>query len=133
MDTLFFVLSKTAGMIIRVEIWLMFALASTLVALWRGRIKRAQWTLAMTFVFVLVLSYFPLGSSFFAKLEGSFPVEPELAHVDGIIILGGAEQRAAMKTWGPVQLSAAAERYTVSLELANSFPCLLYTSDAADD
>lgn len=122
LDTAFFVLSKTAGMIIRVEIWLIIALALSLIALWRGRIKRAQWTLAATFVFVLTLSYFPLGGSFFAKLESRFPVEPELEHVDGIIILGGAEQRAAMKTWGPVQLSAAAERYTASLELADSFP-----------
>ena len=122
MDSLFFVLSKTAGMVIRVEIWLLFALFVALACLWRGRVGLAKGVLSAVFVFVLLLSYFPLGSGAFARIEGRYPVEPPLTEVDGIIILGGAERRAAMRRWGPVQFNEAGERYTVALELADQFP-----------
>lgn len=122
MDTAFFILSKTAGMIIRVEIWLLLALFLTLLALWRGRLRRAKVLLGAIFAFVLILSYFPIGSSMFARIEGTFPVEPPLSNVTGIVILGGAERSAAMRTWGPVQFGEGGERYTVALELAKRFP-----------
>ncbi len=134
MDTVFFVLSKTAGMIIRVEIWLLIALFAAVLSLWRGKIGLTKGILIGVFAFVLTLSYFPLGSSALARIEGRYPVEPPLSTVDGIIILGGAEKRAVMRKWGPVQFSAAAERYTVALELSDRFPAakILFTGGSGN-
>ncbi|OOY25872.1 hypothetical protein BMI91_05650 [Thioclava sediminum] len=64
----------------------------------------------------------PLGYLLIRPLEQAYPTNPQLAQVDGIIILGGAEVRDGTARHYQVQLNAAAERVTAGLALAHRFP-----------
>ena len=122
MEAWFFLASKTVGMVARVETWLIAGLALALFAQWRGR-RRAGlvWSAACLGV-VLALTVFPLGDLLLQRLEGQYPARPVLTAVDGIIVLGGAEETGAAAAWGGVQFNDAAERVIEGAVLAQQYP-----------
>lgn len=122
MDTVFLILSKLLGAVIRPESWLVFGMGFAFFALLRGRLPIARAVLGITLVATVLLAIFPLGEVLLRPLESRYPVNPALARVDGIVVLGGAGDRQKTDLWGQTQLSDAAERYTVALELARRFP-----------
>jgi uncharacterized SAM-binding protein YcdF (DUF218 family) len=133
MDTLFFIASKTVGMAARVETWALLLMALALWGLWRGRHRLAGWSLGLLFTGTLALTLLPLGDLLLDPLERSFPAHPDLAQVDGIIVLGGAEQTAAYREWGGPQFNEAGERLTEGAMLALRYPNarLVFTGGSA--
>lgn len=134
MDSLFFVASKTLGMVVRIETWLVLLLGLAALAGLRGRTGAARRLVGFCFVLVLALTAFPLGTPLLRSLEGRFPANPVLpAQVDGIIVLGGAEDAAAYVRWGMTGLNEGGERLTAGVELARRFPGakLIFTGGSA--
>ena len=122
METLFFIASKTLGMAARVETWALILMALALFGLWRGRSRLAGVAVTMLFAGTLALTIFPLGDLLLQPLEAQHPARPDLARVDGIIVLGGAEQTGAYRLWGGPQLNEAGERLIEGAMLAVRYP-----------
>lgn len=122
MDTLVFIASKLLTLLLRAETWAALLLAAALIALVRARLRAARGMLSVALAGLLALGIFPLGDLLIAPLERTYPANPQLTHVDGIIILGGAEDGAGTARHHQVQLNAAAERVTAGLALAHRFP-----------
>jgi uncharacterized SAM-binding protein YcdF (DUF218 family) len=133
METLFFIASKTLGMIARVETWALILMALALIGLWRGRRRLAGTALTVLFTGTLALTLFPLGDLLLRPLEAQHPARPDLARVDGIIVLGGAETAGAYRLWGGPQLNEAGERLIEGAMLAHRFPDarLVFTGGSA--
>lgn len=122
MDTLFFTTSKLLTLLLRVETWGALLLSGALIALVRGRPRAARGMLSVALAALLALGIFPLGDLLIGPLERTYPTNPPLTHVDGIIVLGGAEDGVGTARHHQVQLNAAAERVTAGLALAHRFP-----------
>jgi len=122
MDTLFFIASKLVGALIRVDTWIVVALGLIVLALVFHRRKLALATSAITFTALVTLAILPLGSLLLQPIEQSFPTNPPLSRVDGIIVLGGGENARASACWDQVQINEGGERYTAALALAHRFP-----------
>jgi len=134
MDELFFIASKTLGMAARVETWLVLLFGLGLLGLWRGRLRLARWALSFGFAALLAITAFPLATPLLASLELHYPPNPALPEkVDGIIVLGGAEDVGAYARWKLVGLNAGGERMTAGVELARRFPDakLIFTGGTA--
>lgn len=134
MDSLFFIASKTLGMAARVETWLLILLALAVLQGAMGRIRAMRRLVGLTFAAVLALTVFPLGTPLLRSLEVQYPSNPPLpAHVDGIIVLGGAEDTASFVNWGIPGLNEGGERMTAGVELARRFPDakLVFTGGSA--
>ena len=134
MDSLFFIASKTLGMVARVETWLLILLALAVLLGAMGRIRAMRRLVGLTFAAVLGLTVFPLGAPLLRSLEVQYPSNPPLpAHVDGIIVLGGAEDTASFVNWGIPGLNEGGERMTAGVELARRFPDakLVFTGGSA--
>jgi uncharacterized SAM-binding protein YcdF (DUF218 family) len=133
METLFFVASKTVGMAVRVESWMLFLMALALYGLWRGRRRLAGVSLSVLFAGTLALTVLPLGDLLLQPLEATYPARPPLTRVDGIIVLGGAEQTGAHRLWGGPQLNDAGERLIEGAMLALRYPQarLVFTGGSA--
>jgi uncharacterized SAM-binding protein YcdF (DUF218 family) len=122
MDTVFFVTSKLAGALLRADTWILIALAVILLALSRGWRRTAMTVSSVTFVLLVILSALPLGGLLLQPIERTYPPNPPLTRVDGIIVLGGAEDIRASAFWGQTQFNEAGERLTAALALARAFP-----------
>lgn len=122
MNTLFFVTAKVAGLVLRVETWLLFALVALLLAQRVGRTRLAARLAALLLAALLAITVFPFGHLLLAPLERTFPANPTLTRVDGIFLLGGAEDARGTGHWQQVQLNDAAERLTATAVLARRFP-----------
>lgn len=133
METLFFVASKTLGMAIRVETWALVLMALALFGLWRSRRKLAGVSLMILFIGTLALTVFPLGDLLLHPLEAQHSARPDLPQIDGIIVLGGAEQTGAYRSWGGPQLNEAGERLIEGAMLAVQHPQarLVFTGGSA--
>jgi uncharacterized SAM-binding protein YcdF (DUF218 family) len=132
MDNLFFIASKTVGMLARAESWLVILMALGLWGTWRRRRSGTVFT-ATALVLLLALTIFPLANPLMRGLERQYPEEPALGRVDGIIVLGGGEDLAAYARRGSYQFNDAGERLVAGVELARRFPQarLIYTGGTA--
>ncbi|MCC5966663.1 MAG: YdcF family protein [Natronohydrobacter sp.] len=122
MDTVFFIASKLIGALLRPDTWIVIALAVLVLALALHRRRLAIWLGSTLLGAMVTFSVLPLGDLLLQPIERSYPAEPVLDRVDGIIVLGGGEDARASAYWGQMQLNAGAERYTAALELARRFP-----------
>lgn len=122
MDTLFFIGSKTLGSLLRIETLIVIALVVIVLAQFLERRRLALGVSTATLVALLILSIIPLGDLLLQPIERRYAVNPELARVDGIIVLGGAEDIDASVYWGQTQLNEAGERFTATMALARRFP-----------
>jgi uncharacterized SAM-binding protein YcdF (DUF218 family) len=133
MDEAFFIASKTLGQLARVETWLVLGLAVALLAVWRGRRKTGMVFIAATLALILALTIYPWANPMVQALESAYPADPPLGEVDGIIILGGAEDLGAYARWGRLEINEAGERLIAGVELAKRYPTakLIYTGGTA--
>lgn len=122
METLFFIASKTLGLLLRAETWIVAVAALAFIAQLRERRRLAIAASAATLLALLLLSTLPLGDLLLEPLERRYPANPTLERVDGIIVLGGAEDMHASVRWGQIQYNEAGERLTAALALARRFP-----------
>lgn len=122
MDTLFFILAKVAGILIRPESWLvLLGAAAFLTSLLRWS-RFCRLFSALTLLALVVVALLPLGDLLLRPLEARYPMSPVLERVDGIVVLGGGEDPAASAYWQQPQLGEGADRYTAALALARLHP-----------
>jgi len=133
METLFFLASKTIGLVVRLETWGLILMALALFGVWRGRRRLAGVSLSVLFAGTLALTVLPLGDLLLQPLEAPYPARPPPDRVDGIIVLGGAEQTGANRLWGGPQLNDAGERLIEGAILALRYPQaqLVFTGGSA--
>jgi uncharacterized SAM-binding protein YcdF (DUF218 family) len=122
MDTIFFIASKLIGTLLRPDTWIVIALGLIVLALLTQRRRLALWTGSVTLAALSTLAILPLGDLLLQPIERTYPAQPSLGRVDGIIVLGGGEDARAGAYWGQMQLNEGGERYTAALALARQFP-----------
>ena len=122
MSTIFFIAAKLMGALLRPDTWIVIALAVIVLALILQRRRIALWVSGITLVVLVVLSVLPIGNLLLQPIERSYPANPSVGLVDGIIVLGGGENARASAYWDQMQFNEGAERYTTALALARRFP-----------
>lgn len=118
----FFTLSKL--------IWPLFAPGTLVVilgtlltiGLWTRFYKSARTFLSIGCLIVLIIAVTPVSHMVITPLESRFmtPALPET--IDGIIMLGGAENQYYTRVWNQVELGDGAERYLAFVQLCHMFP-----------
>lgn len=124
MDTLFFIASKTVGILARADSWPVIAVALIAVAAWRGGARRTGMAAGAMTAALVALGLLPLGQWLIAGLEARQWARPALtAPVAGIVVLGGGEDVATSEAAGGIpQLNSAGERLTEAVYLARLHP-----------
>jgi uncharacterized SAM-binding protein YcdF (DUF218 family) len=122
MDTLFFIFSKLVGLFLQVETWLAVTLAFAVLAGLFGRKGLSAWLSAAAFLAITLISIFPIGEIFLAPLEVEYATRNMPDHVDGIVVLGGAESPRKTLRWNQPQLNDASERLIAAASLAIAYP-----------
>lgn len=122
MDTAFFVASKVIGALLRPETWFLIALATVVLALMKQRQRLALWVSSVALAILLSLTILPLGDLLLQPIEKTYPPQPHLTRVDGIIVLGGGEDARASAYWGQIQFNEGGDRFAAGLALARRFP-----------
>jgi len=119
----FFTLSKTLGYLVMPSNLLM-ALGLIGLALLLTRFRRlASWLIVTSLVLIALVGYSPLGRILLRPLEDRFPLwDASRGAPDGIVVLGGAISPEISVARGVVALNSAAERVTVTAELARRYP-----------
>jgi uncharacterized SAM-binding protein YcdF (DUF218 family) len=131
----FFYLSKILGFFLDPINLLVVAIMLAYLLLRRGRARGAQWLLGVATAFLLILQFTPLSEALLYPLEQRFPrLDPLPAHVDGIVLLGGAQRPVMTRTYGQPSLNAAAESLTSFSALARRYPQarLVFTGGTGD-
>jgi len=97
--------------------------------LWRWTRPVARWLLGGALFALLLVAVFPPAYWALRPLEAFFPNTALPERVDGIIVLGGAEQPRLTQARGQPHLSGGAERLLAFAELARRYPQarLVYT------
>jgi uncharacterized SAM-binding protein YcdF (DUF218 family) len=119
----FALLTKIAWTLMQPSSLLVLAM---LIGIWQlqcGRLVVARRWLVGAVAALLIMGLSPLGDVLVVALENRFP-RPDLAtaDVDGLIIIGGAEDATIAGARGVIALNAAAERYIDAMVLARRFP-----------
>ena len=122
MDTAFFIVSKLIGALLRPDTWIIIALAVVVLALIAQRRRLALRVASMTLLALVTLAVLPLGNLLLQPIERSYPANPPLARVDGIIVLGGGEDARASAYWDQMQFNEGGDRFASGLALARQFP-----------
>jgi len=122
MDTVFFIASKLISALLRPDTWIIIALAIVVLALIMQRHRLALWVGGLTLVVLVTLAILPLGSLLLQPIERSYPANPPLSQVDGIIVLGGGEDARASAYWGQMQFNEGGDRFAAGIALARQFP-----------
>jgi uncharacterized SAM-binding protein YcdF (DUF218 family) len=115
-----FILSKIASLLLRPStLLLLCCLAGLLLGVRRRAARVLLWIGVGGFLAVMLL---PLDQWALLPLEDRFPRPAPPAHVDGIIVLGGAIMPDMSEDRGIPSLNAAAERMTEGVALARRYP-----------
>lgn len=122
MDTVFFIASKLVGALIRVDTWIVLSFAVIALALALNWCRLARITSIVSFGLLTLLAIAPMGDLLLRPFESTYPADPALAHVDGIIVLGGGEDVTAASFWQQPQLNEGGDRFIGGLALARRFP-----------
>lgn len=80
------------------------------------------WLTRICFVLLILVALLPSGPLLMRPLEEFFPVADLPEHVDGIILLGGAEQPDLSVARGRPQMNGGADREFGFIELARRYP-----------
>lgn len=133
MDTLFLVVAKLGWAMLRPDIWIVLGLGGAVLGAATRRRRLALWTGGPVLVCTVALAVLPLGSLLLRPLEARYPPAPPLAAVDGIIILGGAEETGRSLVSGLPQSNDAAERFIAAAGLARDWPeaSVIFTGGSA--
>lgn len=123
MDTLFFWCSKLFWLIISPDHLLVWMLSTALFFLLTKCYLPAKLLFSISISAIVLITFLPVGEILLEPLENRFPVQKKLpAHVDGIIVLGGAESIRLSKAWNQVELYASAERFFAFIQMINIYP-----------
>ena len=121
--SLFFWLSKLIWIIIRPDFLLVLSALVGILFWFSGAERKAKWVLTGVVLTMIGITIFPLGSILLAPLEHRFPTNPALPEkVDGIIMLGGAENNLLTQMWHQPELKDSGDRYIGFIRLARAYP-----------
>lgn len=135
MESLFFWLSKLIWLIIAPDSLLLILLLLAWILLWRGNVRMAKRFLGLVVSVMLLVALFPVDEWFLYPLEKRFPVNPALPmKVDGIIVLGGAEDAERSSAWNQAEVNEWAERFLAAIALARQYPAakLVFTGGSSN-
>jgi uncharacterized SAM-binding protein YcdF (DUF218 family) len=120
---MFFTLSKVLGFL-AVPSNLLIAIGIAGLILLCTQFRRlASWLVVTSIVLIAVAGLSPLGNALILPLEQRFPPwDASRGPPDGIVVLGGAISPGISDGRGDVALNKAAERITVTAELARRYP-----------
>ena len=90
--------------------------------MWKGKLRWAKRLLGSLAVILLVIGLFPVGEWLLYPLEKQYPTNPKLNQVDGIILLGGAEDPVRSYLWKQPITGSAAERDFAFIQLSKAYP-----------
>ena len=79
MDTVFLVISKLIGTLLRPDMWIVIALASVVLALIKQRQQLALWVGGLTLFGLVTLGILPLGNVLLQPIERTYPTNPPLS------------------------------------------------------
>jgi len=120
---MFFTLSKILGFFALPSNLLMVIGLVGLVLLLTRFTRLASWLIVTSLVLIAVAGLSPLGNALILPLEQRFPPwDASRGPPDGIVVLGGAISPDISAARGAVALDEAAERITVTAELARRYP-----------
>lgn len=122
METLLFFLSKSLWALLRPGTLLVWITFFGWLALIRKRRHLGTWLVGIGAFGALILTFLPLGYIALRPLEAQYPINPPVGDVQGIIILGGAEDLHPAQVWGGRLINDGAERFTEALVLAKAHP-----------
>jgi len=122
LDTVFLIFGKAVWYLLRPETMLLLLFAMPLLLLRSGRNKAASRSLAIALSITIAIGVFPIGNLLLNPLERSYPSNPRIENLTGIIVLGGAEDAAPEYAGSLAQVNHAAERLIVTIDLARKFP-----------
>ena len=122
MDTVFFVVNKIIWLFLRPESVLVLLYMMALLSLRRGRTRAASRTLAGALLVTILIGIFPLGDFVLRPLENHYAANPEITRVEGIIVLGGAEDLGSRHADALPQFNHAGDRILAATLLARRFP-----------
>jgi len=121
--SLFFWLSKLTWMVIRPDFLLVACAIMGMLFWFSGAEKKAKWMLSCVVLAMTAITVFPLGTILLEPLEHRFPTNPALPEkVDGIIMLGGAENNLLTYMWHQPEIKDSADRYIGFARLVKAYP-----------
>lgn len=121
---MFFALSKILSPLLDpAAVLFTFLMAGWLLTVLRRKPRAGRVFVSIAAMYALVVAVLPVDAWLGRPLEQRFSKPAPLpAHVDGIVVLGGAADARATQEHGQLALNAAAERLTAFLALARRFP-----------
>ena len=120
---MFFTLSKLLGFFALPSNLLISIGALGLILLCTRFTRLASWLIVTSLVLLVVAGLSPLGNALILPLEQRFPPwDAARGAPDGIVLLGGMISPDVSEARGAVALNEAAERITVTAELARRYP-----------
>ncbi|GIZ53895.1 YdcF family protein [Noviherbaspirillum aridicola] len=123
MDTIVFWFTKLAWMLLSPDSLFLLCLVGLWLMIRWGWTRAARRLLMALIVVLAVVALLPVHEWMFHPLERRFPAPTSLPEsVDGIILLGGAEEALQANAWGGPEVNQAAERYLAFLMLARTYP-----------
>lgn len=117
-----FVLSRVVDVLSKPGNLLVLLLLVGAILLVRGRRRGGEAVIAVIAIASLAVMVLPVVGWISAPLEDRFPAPHLPAHIDGIILLGGAVRLAMTEAHGEVALNGAGERITETIALARRYP-----------
>ena len=121
---MFFVLSKTLGLLLEPLIIPYLCLICAVLAFWRRRRLLGRFFVLTAILLPLLYGVIPLSSQPLQFIENHIkPAYLAERQIDGIIVLGGfTGDGVVAKSRGQANLGAAAERFTAALQWHQKFP-----------
>ena len=120
---MFFILSKVLGFSALPSNFLITIGIVGLILLCTRWTRLASWLVITSVALLAIAGLSPLGNALMLPLEQRFPPwDPSHGAPDGIVVLGGALSPDVSEARGVVALDEAAERITVTVELARRYP-----------
>lgn len=130
MDNLFFVASKLLwGLLSPVNLLVWILLLATLL-LWLNYVKAARRLLTLLTLLAFTVMAYPVSDWLLYPLETRFEKPASLPdNIDGIIVLGGAENLKLSLGWQAAQMGEGGERILAAAKLSRDYPDLpiIYT------
>ncbi len=122
MDSLFFIASKLIWVLLRPETLLLVLFVAGWLLLRVGKERLGgSFSLVSTLACCLI-AVFPVGDAFLSPLEKTYPIEPEVRKVAGIVVLGGGESDIQSNVWSQPNTGDAGDRFITALSLAHKHP-----------
>ena len=87
-----------------------------------GRARLGQSISMVSILTACIIAVFPVGDTVLGRLETTYPTEPKVRKVAGIVVLGGGESDIQYYVWSQPNTSDAGDRFITALSLAHKHP-----------